>query len=433
MGVAYCATCHGPEGQAPRVYEAWAGSAHAGAIEALQAIGQGENAYCLPCHTVGSKGLNADPALNNGGYDETAVARLADVQCENCHGPASDHSAVSVGSVEVTIDADVCGQCHTDAHHPTYDEWQESGHSNNSNSAALRASCAKCHNGLFADEYLNNPEGFTNPTSDPTVRAPISCAVCHDPHGNENPGSLRDAAVTDRSLPNAQIVEVAGAGRLCMSCHNGQRSTGDVNTQINSGTRDFGPHHSCQGDMLAGVNAYQGVNGSFPWTTSRHILVEDACVTCHTHPNEGDPQNGIANFTGHTFEPTVEACLPCHGDLDSFEDVRAKQDYDGNGTIEGIQIEVEGLLDILRETIIEASATTEDSLALVANFSGSLGDTLTTTVNQRKAAYNWAFVSYDGSKGVHNATYSVQLLQQSILFLDHGALPKRAHVLRREN
>ena len=40
---------------------------------------------------------------------------------------------------------------------------------------------------------------------------------------------------------------------------------------------------------------------------------------------------------------------------------------------------------------------------------------------------------YDGSKGVHNAAYSVQLLQQSILYIDpSGRLPERAYVLVNE-
>jgi len=60
-------------------------------------------------------------------------------------------------------------------------------------------------------------------------------------------------------------------------------------------------------------------------------------------------------------------------------------------------------------------------------------ETHITTVAQREAGYNWAFVDYDGSKGVRNAAYSVQLLQQSILFIDPGGrLPERAYVLVNE-
>lgn len=423
-GASFCATCHtsGPGGTE---YVAWSGSAHAGALAALEGSGMAQSAYCLPCHTVGSKGLNANPALNNGGYDETAVARLANVQCENCHGPGSDHAALSG-----TMSAALCIACHEGEHHPTGTEWSGSAHARVEEEAALRASCAKCHNGLYSDDFLNNPEGFQAPSANPTESAPVTCAVCHDPHGNANPASLRDASVTDRSLPNGVLVEAAGAGRLCMACHNGRRTNTQVEAQVEEGTEHFGPHHSVQGDMLAGVNAYQKVNETFAWSSSRHILAQDACVTCHNHPIPFNEETGIA-YTGHGFTPTVEACAPCHGTLTDFSDVSEKYDYDGDGDLtEGVQGEVEGLLVALEETILDASASPEQRAILEASFEDSLGSPRVTTVAQRAAGYNWAFVSYDGSKGVHNATYSIQLLQQSILSLNPRALPGGAHILR---
>jgi hypothetical protein len=365
--------------------------------------------------------------VDNGGYDETAVHRLAGVQCENCHGPGSEHPSTA-GAIDVTMDPAVCGACHTDEHHPTYDEWQESGHSNVISSPAHRAGCAKCHNGLVAAAYLDDPENFQDPGSDPTDSLSIACAVCHDPHGNDNLANLRNASATDVALPNAPVIPSAGAGRLCMACHNGRRTEEDVLEQIEEGGR-LGPHHSIQGDMLAGVNAYEKVDSLFNFASSRHILVEDACVTCHTHPHEGDLENGIPNFTGHSFEPSVEACEPCHGPLTDFEDVIAKDDYDGDGEVEGVQEEVDGLLANLQETIIDASQSEEARAALTANFGGVLGDPEVTTRDQRAAAYNYLYVDYDGSHGVHNATYAIQLLQRSILFLDPAGLPAQATLL----
>jgi hypothetical protein len=119
-GESYCATCHttGPGGDQA---VAWSASGHAGALATLTAIGQDQNPFCLACHTVGSMGLDANPALNNGGYDETAVARLANVQCENCHGPGSDHPGTggNFTPLPITIDASLCAGCHDGIHHPT--------------------------------------------------------------------------------------------------------------------------------------------------------------------------------------------------------------------------------------------------------------------------------------------------------------------------
>ncbi|MFN0149980.1 MAG: multiheme c-type cytochrome [bacterium] len=430
LGASYCAVCHNG-GIGGDEFAAWSQSAHAGAITALTNIGQGNNPTCLGCHTVGTYGIDADPGvpIDNGGYDETAVARLAGVQCENCHGAGSEHPGDKTDSpLAVSIDASLCGECHNDAHHPTYDEWDESLHSEVIEDVAKRASCAKCHNGIESMRYLDDPEGYTQLASDLTETAPVECVVCHEPHGNGNPGQLRDAAVTDRALPNAVLVEAAGAGRLCMACHNGRRTDTQVEAQIQNGGR-FGPHHSVQGDMLAGVNAYERVDTSFAFASSKHILVQDACVTCHTHSHEGDIANGIPNFTGHNFEPQVEACQPCHGELGDFEDVIAKDDFDGDGTIEGVQEEVDGLLDVLEATIVATARSPEAAAALTADFEGELGDTTVTTVAQRKAAYNWTFVAYDGSRGVHNTTYAIQLLQRSILSLDPAALDSRAILL----
>jgi formate-dependent nitrite reductase cytochrome c552 subunit len=331
--------------------------------------------------------------------------------------------------VTVSLGADLCGDCHNGPHHPTYEEWQTSGHGMNTVTfAAGRASCAKCHNGVEGPRYLDNPAGYTDPADDPAEIVAHTCPTCHDPHGNGNPAYLREAAVSDVLIPNNILITEAGLGRLCISCHNGRRQDYDVIEQIETGSSHFGPHHSVQGDMLAGANAYEDVNPGFTFASSKHLLVEDGCVHCHTHAHEGEE----AAYTGHTFEPTVEACRTCHGELTSFEDVIAKQDFDGNGTVEGVQIEVRGLLDLLQETLADAADPLyRDEFLDPDLFESAIGDTNKTTLEMREAAYNWAYVSFDGSSGVHNTTYSVQLLQQSILHLDPGALPGKTFILDR--
>jgi len=415
VGAVICSGCHAQDG-APggNQFGPWSTSPHGRAIESLARIGQDQNGFCVGCHTVGTYGLNADVSLNNGGYDETAVARLHGVQCENCHGPGSEHPAPEFGSVQVAMDSMICGQCHDGPHHPTFSEWQGSGHASIVATAAGRAACAKCHNGLEAPRYLDDPLNYVAPASDPPASEPHHCAVCHDPHGNDNPADLRMASVTDVVLPSAILVESAGAGRLCMSCHNGRRTDVNINDMVANGNRNFGPHHSVQGDMLAGVNAFEDVAPDFAFASSRHILIQDACVTCHTHPNPGDPELGTTASTGHSFLPTVQACQPCHGELSAFTDVMAKADFDGDGIVEGVQEEVQGLLDKLQLAILDASTSPEARAAFERNFIGALGDAMISTRAQRAAGYNWAYVEFDGSKGIHNATYSIQLLQQSI-------------------
>jgi hypothetical protein len=421
-GAAYCQGCHAG-GAGGNQYTSWAASAHAHTWNTLQEVGQEQNPACLQCHTVGSRGLDADPALDNGGYDETAVARLYGVQCENCHGAGSDHPA-DFTSVRVTLEANLCGNCHNGIHHPTFDEWSGSPHNSVVAEPAGRAACVKCHNGAYAGAYLDDPAGFVNPSAVTDTMA-ITCAVCHDPHGNSNPGNLRNASVTDVVLPDGTVVPEAGAGRLCMSCHNGRRTPENIEAMIANGSGHFGPHESNQGDMLAGTGAYEALAPAFPFTSSRHLAVRDGCVHCHTHPHEGE-----VVFTGHSFRPTVESCEECHGVITDFDQIIAKEDFDGDQAIEGVQHEVEGLLALLQRAVIDASQTPADSLLFEQDFRAAVGDTNVSTRRQREAGYNFFFVEADKSDGVHNTTYTVQLLQQSILAVNAPLMPASAHILR---
>ena len=125
----------------------------------------------------------------------------------------------------------------------------------------------------------------------------------------------------------------------------------------------------------------------------------------------------MPNYTGHDFQPTVEACQTCHGAISAFSDVAAIADYDDDGEVEGIQFEVAGLIETLHETILDRSDSPEQRQALVDDYEASIGDITISNIAQRNAAYNLAFVEFDASHGVHNAKYAIQLLQQSILYL----------------
>jgi hypothetical protein len=75
-GASYCAQCHAGGGGGDQ-HTTWVNTPHASAWETLNAIGQGgPGSSCNGCHTVGIYGVNADPdtPIDNGGYDETAVA-----------------------------------------------------------------------------------------------------------------------------------------------------------------------------------------------------------------------------------------------------------------------------------------------------------------------------------------------------------------------
>ena len=185
--------------------------------------------------------------------------------------------------------------------------------------------------------------------------------------------------------------------------------------------------------------------------------------------------NAGSNFVG-TVQPTLwhinsvpkyntAACGQCHIVGTAFE-VAARADYDGDGTPETVQEEVEGLLDKLKTAMESTTAgvglndpalpkfgtgtspfTITTSSGKVAH-KGANGTTrkfpgpapignsppgtspgadatqqadwaaLTTAQQTQyeklyKAMYNWKFVDHDRSEGIHNTGYVIGLLQSS--------------------
>lgn len=121
---------------------------------------------------------------------------------------------------------------------------------------------------------------------------------------------------------------------------------------------------------------------------------------------------------GHTFKPSWDgggtsspqsltaACQKCHGPgVDTF-DFRLI-DYDGDGTIDGVQTEVQHLLDRL-SALLPPDAKAKSALSIDSTW----------TQPQLEAAYNWLFVTEDGSRGIHNPAYTVGLLKTSIADLE---------------
>ena len=106
-------------------------------------------------------------------------------------------------------------------------------------------------------------------------------------------------------------------------------------------------------------------------------------------------------------------CIQCHGPITSFNFPVA--DYNGDGVIEGVQTEVQHLLDklstMLPDTNYQASSGNYVADGLVKT---SLSFKTNWPTKFLKAGYNWQFVTKDGSKGVHNAAYAVGILKASI-------------------
>jgi hypothetical protein len=133
--------------------------------------------------------------------------------------------------------------------------------------------------------------------------------------------------------------------------------------------------------MMLGVAGAGGVEGE---SSLHYREVENTCVTCHMGAN-----------ADHTFAPSVDACSECHEGVENFD-------------INGVQTEVQGMIDELGDLLVAAEVLSEN---------GPDGHPTVTEApeNVGIALYNWLYVAHeDKSLGVHNPTYTKALLQAGL-------------------
>jgi hypothetical protein len=358
---ANCTGCHDGV-TALDTFTPWANTGHAEIFtDSLNTnTHYGEN--CFPCHTVGfdldvdNGGMDdasdyapflAAGLINNPGDNWTTVladfpdtAQLANIQCENCHGPQSGAHAdedITDGDARVSIASNVCAVCHGEPlRHARYQQWQLSRHSNFELAIdeGDSASCARCHTGQGFLTWLPQLEGgdpgdIVDPdpgtpendalywTAD-TVQ-PQTCVTCHDPHDiGTTTDTTTDATVRifgdTPVLPAGFAATGVGNGAICITCHNSRR--GLYNDAV-ADTIPFedgrAPHGSAQGDVLMGQNAFFVPVG----TRGAHAFIEDTCVKCHM---EETPPPDLLSYnlggTNHTFFASIDICSNCHTSID---------------------------------------------------------------------------------------------------------------------
>ncbi|MGD9489271.1 MAG: T9SS type A sorting domain-containing protein [Calditrichaceae bacterium] len=430
-----CTNCHGPNTFLDDMVTPWEQTGHYWLFEEAM-MGTASDHYgpnCVSCHTTGY-----DLMATNDGFDDRTqlidgidsvwafpdslapgtwdalVAlypnsmHLARIQCESCHGPGDRHNGnTNDARMIVDLKSDNCAWCHDSGTHHVYPEqWDVSMHGNATSypTGAGRSSCVPCHTGIG---FVQSLKGVTPLNTD---YMPITCAACHDPHNLTNEHQVRTVEAT---LSNGEVVTQGGLGKLCMNCHKSRRdAVAYTNAYLTNLSSHYGPHGSLQGDMLIGTNA---VTFGKDLPSSPHMAAtENACVDCHMYPGHADESGEVILSGSHSFAMStpdevdnVAACADCHGNVGtSFDEkkyyINGNADHDGDGTAEGLQHEVEGLLE---ELALLLPPKGEPTVAI---------DDSSVTLVEAQAGYNYFFVEEDGSFGIHNPAYTIALLKESI-------------------
>ncbi|MFH0879614.1 MAG: hypothetical protein V2A34_07865 [Lentisphaerota bacterium] len=298
-------------------------------------------------------------------------------------------------SVELT-----CTECHNDTTLIVSKEAQFRENSVHGTGEAFvrgeTTACAGCHGTEGAKARIN--AGL--PPHDPSVEgvvnvSPFDCRTCHNIHTTY---TKADFSLTGAEQP--VFMEMTGGtfdggnGNLCANCHqvrNPKPEVKDGNVAIT--TSRYGPHYGIPAPMLLGEGGW-GVSGS---PSAHYKTVENTCVACHM----GDERD-------HTYLPKVTRCQACHADA---------QDFD----IEGVQTEITAMLEELHTIFVDEKLLNPDTdlWGIYDPATGtwslpSVDTPLTVTEAVANAMWNYKFVVYDLSMGVHNTAYTKALLQQAL-------------------
>ncbi|MGA2221562.1 MAG: hypothetical protein ABSH21_07270 [Verrucomicrobiia bacterium] len=453
-GIATCASCHGPFPQVglTDMVTPWSQTGHATmaqrGVDGL--LSPSYNESCFVCHTLGYNqaplaasngnfyavekqlGWTFPTVLQTGNYATmpTNLQNLANIQCESCHGPGSQHPSQST-----SLNGAVCASCHEDgSHHVKPQQWELSPHDVAyealSESEGTSATCARCHAPMGFVDRLKGKNPIRTGTGN------LSCQTCHDPHVNPAAGAhqlrVYDTVTLDDSVaPTPPTLTGQGTSATCMSCHNARRSPPP--TYSSSTTL---PHDSTATDVLLAIRASTNVMAivSGAMNVIATVTLENSahhtvakCVDCHMF-------QGSNTVGDHTFSMTdrltdadnVAACNQCHAGVDpvtDFDHVSVLTsgrphggDYDGSGITEGVQTEVDGVLTNLVTKMLATGITRGSG--------GSAWTSLTNSASypviyaaQRNAVWNEFLIERELSRGVHNTRFAVGLLQWSYTVL----------------
>ena len=325
--------------------------------------------------------------------------------------------------------------------------------------------CFKCHNGLTSPAYQDNVQGTS---AAPVVfgDVTVTCLTCHDPHTDvtgQTKNTRKPVIMSEYSLrggysasavakvtfsgnvfmDNTPVPSTTGNATICVFCHQGRESGLTLfkirlaadNTLAGSFLNE---HYLGTGAMLWARNAYE-YGGKLYGQNTAHQATN--CIGCHMPENPG----GRDDIGGHSWRIFSEAdnvvnntscnVAACHNGrapgtragLFAFRDsvYDPTNDYDGNGVVEGIPEEIEGLETLLISLLDNNAITFSDTTYPYFFQKGTTNSFSAWTLPTLKAAFNLQYVikglpsgasqigQPNPSAATHNHRYNIELLVDS--------------------
>lgn len=303
---------------------------------------------------------------------------------------------------------------HGDHGSPSFTHWNKDG--------AVPVACAACHSQPGFIDWLGADGTAPGVVDHPAaINAPIGCAACH----------TSAAHALDRvTFPSGVAVQGLGASAVCTVCHQGRQSGDHVvkategmdEDTVSPGLGFLNVHYGVAAAVMHGAEVRGGFQYPGKTYASRfaHVPSAGTCVACHD---------------AHTTQVATDTCLTCHRGVDNLRSIRTRHgDFDGDGnTAGGIHAEIIGLQTRLDAAIRAYAAQVAQAPIGYAdgvfpyffndiNGDGRIGPDEAVFPNRYqswtprllKAAYNHQVARKDPGGYVHNPTYLLQLLHDSV-------------------
>jgi cytochrome c551/c552 len=353
----------------------------------------------------------------------TLAISLTLVQCTSddpIPGPAGTDGTNGINGVAGTPGApgangdNICLKCHN----ADFKVVQPATFANTSkNGSMLRGTsyCSNCHSdegykhfastGFVSHKDLTVPLGVTG----------INCTTCHtDGHGSAAAAisgidaSLRNGSsavvLTEEWVAGQKtIIDMKNNSNQCVTCHQPRdpyrtQVVDNLDGTFTINTSRPGPHYGAQSALLEGIFANE-ITGTTAYPAKGSTLHRaQTCVKCHMGTASTDKMSG-----NHSFKPVLDKCKTCHTGAGVV-------DYNINGG----QTKIKNLMkDLALEIVRVAPAFTVDT-------EGALVIPSNRTVNNEliaKAVWNYRFLYYDHSYGLHNPKYAEALMKNTIAAL----------------